>query len=43
MSTMVNLRIGFQEPLTRLSVKLDETMSICTSTQEHGDIQIPAC
>ena len=36
MSTMVNLRIGFQEPLTRLGVKLDEKMSICSSTQEHG-------
>ena len=36
MNTMVNLWIGFQEPLTRLGVKLDEKMSICSSTQEHG-------
>ena len=27
MSTMVNLGIGFQEPLTRPGVKLDEKMS----------------
>ena len=27
MSTMVNLGIGFQEPLTRSGVKLDEKMS----------------
>ena len=36
--------IGFQEPLTRPGVKLDEKMSICSSTpQDHGGIQIPAC
>ena len=29
--------IGFQEPLTRPGVKLDEKMSICSSTpQDHG-------
>ena len=37
MSTMVILGIGFQEPLTRPSVKLDEKMSICSSTsQDQG-------
>ena len=36
MSTMVNLGIGFQEPLTRSGVKLDEKMSICSSTSQHG-------
>ena len=35
MSTMVNLGIGFQEPLTRSGVKLDEKMSICSSTPQH--------
>ena len=42
MSTMVDLEIGsligFQESLTRPGVKLDEKMSICSSTP-----QIPAC
>ena len=34
---MVNSGIGFQEPLTRPGVKLDEKMSICSSTpQDHG-------
>ena len=32
MSTMVNLGIGFKEPLTRPGVKLDEKMSISSST-----------
>ena len=40
---MVNLEIGFQEPLTRPGVKLDEKMSICSSIPQHGDLQIPAC
>ena len=31
MSTMVNLGIGFQEPLTRPGVKLDEKMSTYSS------------
>ena len=31
MSTMVNLGIGFQEPLTRPVVKLDEKMSTYSS------------
>ena len=31
MSTMVNLGIGFQEPLTRSGVKLDEKMSTYSS------------
>ena len=39
MSTMVNLGIGLQEPLTRPGVKVvnvDEKMSICSSTpQDH--------
>ena len=39
MSTMVNLGTGLQEPLTRPGVKLDEKMSICFSTPQHGDIQ----
>ena len=30
MRTMVNLGIGFQEPLTRPGFKLDEKMSICS-------------
>ena len=35
-STMVNLGIVFQEPLTRPDIKLDEKMSICSSTpQDH--------
>ena len=33
-STMVNLGIVFQEPLTRSDIKLDEKMSICSSTPE---------
>ena len=36
MSTMVNLGIKFQEPSTRPGVKLDEKMSICSSTPQHG-------
>ena len=32
MSTIVILGIGFQKPLTRPGVKLDEKMSICSST-----------
>ena len=40
MSTMVDLEIGsligFQESLTRPGVKLDEKMSICSSTPQHG-------
>ena len=39
MSTMVNLGIGIQEPLTRASVKLDEEMSIFSSDsgpEDHG-------
>ena len=36
MSTMVNLGIGFQQPLTRSCVKLDEKMSICSATPQHG-------
>ena len=36
MSTMVNLGIGFQQPLTGSCVKLDEKMSICSSTPQHG-------
>ena len=36
MSTMVNLGIGFQESLIRLGVKLDEKMSISSSTPQHG-------
>ena len=53
MSTMVNLRIGFQEPLTRPGVKLDEKMSICSSTPQHegctnssfleGDVKVRKC
>ena len=34
MSTMVNISI--QEALTRPGVKLDEKMSICSSTLQHG-------
>ena len=35
-STMVNLGIVFQEPLTRPGIKLDEKMSICYSIpQDH--------
>ena len=35
-STMVNLGIVFQEPLTCPGIKLDEKMSICSSTpQDH--------
>ena len=37
MSTTVNLEIE----LTRPGVKLDEKMSICSSTLQHGDI-LPA-
>ena len=36
MITIVNLGIEFQEPLTRSGVKLDEKMSICSSTPQHG-------
>ena len=36
MSMMVILGIGFQKPLTRPGVKLDEKMSICSSTPQHG-------
>ena len=36
MSTMVNLGIGFQEPLTHPGVKLDDKMSICSWTPQHG-------
>ena len=36
MSTITNLGIGFQKPLTRVGVKLDEKMSICSSTSQHG-------
>ena len=36
MSTMVNLGIGFQEPLTRSGLKLAQKMSICSSTPQHG-------
>ena len=36
MSTTVNLEIGFQEPLNSSGVKLDEKMSICSSTPQHG-------
>ena len=40
MNTMVNLGIGFQEPLTRSSVKRDEKMSICSSTRGICKFQI---
>ena len=41
-STMVNLGIVFQEPLTRPGIKLDEKMSICSSNpQDRRHIQIP--
>ena len=43
MSTMVNLGIGFQEPLTRPGVKLDEKMGSYSSDSERSRIQIPAC
>ena len=33
-STMVNLGIVFQEPLTRPGIKLDEKMSICSSNPQ---------
>ena len=36
MTTMVKLGIGFQKLLTRQGVKLDEKMSICSSTPQHG-------
>ena len=36
MSTMLKLEIGFQTALTRQGVKLDEKMSICSSTPQHG-------
>ena len=39
MSTMVNLGIGFQEPVTRPGVKLDKKMSICSSTTSHARSQ----
>ena len=36
-NTMAHSGIEFQEPLTRPGVKLDEKMSICSSTpQDHG-------
>ena len=37
MSTIVNLRIGFQEPLTCPGVKVDEKMRICSSTPQQGE------
>ena len=37
MSTMAILGIGFQKPLTRPGVKVDEKMSICSSTPQHGE------
>ena len=39
MGTMVNLGdwILIQEPLTRPGVKLDEKMSISSSTPQHGE------
>ena len=44
MSMMANLGIGFQEPLTRPDVKLDEKMSMIFTPQDHrGLLQIPAC
>ena len=43
MSMMIKSGIGFQEPLIRPGFKLDEKMSICSSTPNMGDIQIPAC
>ena len=36
MTTMVKLGIGFQKLLTRQGVELDEKMSICSSTPQHG-------
>ena len=36
MSTMVILGIRFQKPFTRPGVKLDEKMSIYSSTPQHG-------
>ena len=36
MSTMVNLGIGFQEPLTRLGIKLDEKVSNYSSDSERS-------
>ena len=36
MSTMVNLGTGFQEPLTRLGVKLDKKMSNYSSDSERS-------
>ena len=36
MSTMVNLGIGFQEPLTRPGVKLDEKMSNYSSDSRRS-------
>ena len=51
MSTMVNLEIGsligFQEPLTRPGVILDEKMSICydsaNSSLLEGDVKVRKC
>ena len=41
---MAHSGIEFQEPLTSPGVKLDEKMSICSSTpQDQAGIQIPAC
>ena len=36
MSTILKLGIGFQRPLTRQGVKLNEKISICSSTPQHG-------
>ena len=36
MSTMVNLGIGFQDSLNCSGFKLDEKMSICSSTPQDG-------
>ena len=36
MNTMVNLGIGFQEPLTRPGVKLDEKLSSYSSDSERS-------
>ena len=36
MTTMVKLGIGFQKLLTRQGIELDEKMSICSSTPQHG-------
>ena len=36
MSTMINLGIGFQEPLTRPGIKLDEKVSNYSSACERS-------